>query len=610
MIRRLHILLMVLATALVAFAGSGCVQPLDPLDPNARDFVFRIYIPNGKPDSKALTGDVASVEYESKLYNLQVWMFNHADPAATGTALDAINAQTAVAYTAVTDIRSGAGWANIEDRSSGYYSQWTDDNTLEVHCILPGYLMDRQDEDLKFDFYVLANQTSIGSPASQAMTRGELKALTFGHEGTTDWYGVAYPRTNVIAGTGLPISGLFLGTNNAGVDLSFLKTTPTPSTDRLPVIQLQRAVSKIRFVFARANGMDNVQIQKIDINGDLIPQKIFVFPRENGQSSLPANSYEGSATTIKNADDTPLKPTASILEVAEPLLLRSQCDTAVTFTLNNVTVTNKKPKEMTAQEYDSWLTYNVGTKTSTEQLVYLRESDKKIKGTIYYSIDGGTSTKTATFEMDADDVNTNFWRNHSWTVYAYFKDDYTLYINVGVKDWIPVEKSTAFTDQVGCNTPVIEGAIETGNNYLDNLSEVGSTSDPNYYSKYYQVRTLKMNVSNPHFVFRFKPFAPLGGYWSLEPVYIGTGSSEKFDIKVYDGETYSDVLVGQIMNMEVEIHIFPKDFDPGEGLAYAMLLKARFSPNINFEPAYSADSEFQDVHGDGRYSYWRFTLAP
>ena len=84
---------------------------------------------------------------------------------------------------------------------------------------------------------------------------------------------------------------------------------------------------------------------------------------------------------------------------------------------------------------------------------------------------------------------------------------------------------------------------------------------------------------------------------------------QHFDVKHYLGEgIYNDELIGQVMGTEVEIHIFPKDFDPSAGESYAIILKSFFSAQRTFDEAFSADSEFQDVHGDGRYSYWRFTL--
>ena len=147
---------------------------------------------------------------------------------------------------------------------------------------------------------------------------------------------------------------------------------------------------------------------------------------------------------------------------------------------------------------------------------------------------------------------------------------------------------------------------ETGNHEMGNEEAAGTDA---YYARYYQIRTLDMSVENPHFVIKFTPFAPIGGYWLLEPQGIGEGSLQHFDVKHYLGEgIYNDELIGQVMGTEVEIHIFPKDFDPSAGESYAIILKSFFSAQRTFDEAFSADSEFQDVHGDGRYSYWRFTL--
>ena len=219
-------------------------------------------------------------------------------------------------------------------------------------------------------------------------------------------------------------------------------------------------------------------------------------------------------------------------------------------------------------------------------------------------------------------------------------DVWQLQIETSVNEWTIVEKTTTFSEQVGCENTQVSGAIENTsaytsahegkeNNYWDNLNELDSegnvitTSNPNYYSRYYQVRRLDMTSTEvdpsqpeagpkPHFVVKFKPFAPYGGYWQLIPEFIGTGSSDKFDIRIWDGFSYAYTSSpsGQIMNTEVEIHIYPKNYDAAnDDNVYAMIFKSYFSSSISFDPSISADSEFQDVHGDGRYSYWRFTLS-
>ena len=138
-----------------------------------------------------------------------------------------------------------------------------------------------------------------------------------------------------------------------------------------------------------------------------------------------------------------------------------------------------------------------------------------------------------------------------------------------------------------------------------------------YYQLYYQLRTLDMSimpVEKRRFDVTFKPMAPLGGYWTLStanaPSFGNTaqGGTEGFRIVLWDGETEStNWSSGQIMNQDVTLRIYPSDSrDPSK--EYCMIIKASFSPNRNGEPTYSADSEIQDVHGDGRYSYWKFVI--
>ncbi|MBQ6959063.1 MAG: hypothetical protein IJP77_10950 [Bacteroidales bacterium] len=194
-------------------------------------------------------------------------------------------------------------------------------------------------------------------------------------------------------------------------------------------------------------------------------------------------------------------------------------------------------------------------------------------------------------------------------------DVWQLNIMTDVNEWTLVEKRTSFVNQVGFRSyqdaggrnVLISGMTETGNHEMPNDVPV---TDPSYYARYYQIRTLDMSVENPHFVVKFMPSSPIGGYWMLAPEGIGEGSLQYFDIKYHLGEgVYSDELMGQIMGTEVEIHIFPSEnFDPNAGVSYAMIMKCFFSAQRSFDDPYNADSEFQDVHGDGRYSYWRFTL--
>ena len=201
-------------------------------------------------------------------------------------------------------------------------------------------------------------------------------------------------------------------------------------------------------------------------------------------------------------------------------------------------------------------------------------------------------------------------------------EKWMLDIYTDVDKWTVYEKSTSFSQQIGCDqfkdpadptkSLMVQGMWETKNHYAD---EAGVVNGHTGYEKYYQIRTLK----DDYFIVKFRPYAPVGGYWRVRPWFISgdTASPDKFEILVFEeGDTpgqgtYSSDLTGQIMGNWVTLHIRPKNYDPQEDDGvYVILLHCDFGTTRNFvEGTYlSADSEFQDVHGDGRYSYWRFTL--
>lgn len=149
------------------------------------------------------------------------------------------------------------------------------------------------------------------------------------------------------------------------------------------------------------------------------------------------------------------------------------------------------------------------------------------------------------------------------------------------------------------------------NHYADSEWAIGGTSG---YDKHYQLRYLNRDLSadKRYFTMTFTPTAPTGGYWQLIPTF-KDGDTEspkhfRFEVDLPGGGT-SDQLKGQILNSEVTIRIYPKDYSMSDVNIYDVWFKCFFSPSANFNPSISADSEFQDVHGDGRFSYWVLRLA-
>ena len=199
-----------------------------------------------------------------------------------------------------------------------------------------------------------------------------------------------------------------------------------------------------------------------------------------------------------------------------------------------------------------------------------------------------------------------------------------LTIQTEVQDWTFYSKELSSLDQINVApieigqpaTVKVTGAIQTTAEWRS--AHGGSSNDEieaNGYARYYQVRTLNWNlpVDKQFIEMSFTPTAPIGGYWQMIPEFLGTNSDKHFSFKVKiqgvsDWED-QEAPHGQILsNKKVFIRIYPKDYAQDDINVYEMILKCYFSPNASFDPTYSADSELQDIHGDGRFSYWRFRL--
>lgn len=447
---------LIVAAILVMAAMAGCVEPLDheALNRDAKELRIRLYMPGPLPTTKEEPGPVESVDPESKIYTVQVWMFEHVEAgAAVG------NDQTAIAYSEVRDI-----WTNRLNLPAGstYGSEfWDVLYTYDISLVVPkSYLRNHTPEQMRVDFYVLANGASIGNPVDQNATRGQLRDLTFASSGASaDWFGTANPMVGktpaeAIGASGLPIVTFFNTDSDGlpdGVDISFLKTGVDPVAEApqlAPVVQLERAVSKIRFVFAKP--VDCVEtgarITKIVINNGLIPVagSVPVFPRENGGQTAPTSpaAYDGAAQVTIEAptEGNPLISNTELLTLLDPSAL-SSVSTVVS------AGQTKAPVSMSEQEYQLFLTESIGEMTSTERIIYLRESEKKISGTIYYRYsDEDEEDKAVDFMMDATDAETTFLRNGAWTVYAYFASPLDHELKVNITHVLPWEKKDQVID--------------------------------------------------------------------------------------------------------------------------------------------------------------------
>ena len=313
---------------------------------------------------------------ESDIHNIKVWVFksNTGDEA------------TPISYKAET----------LSEVKNGNY-------TLNLR-----FLRKIGGEEVKnIDLYILANSESINMPDQMkgkdlsSVTRKDLKEVSF-----TSPFGINSDGTaenqKVPAGKGLPISRAI---TQISVD-SHVADTEEGAKDKGIKIPLVRAVSKLHFYFARKSGSDantsQVKVTRIEVEGNTIPTASYVFPDE---AIYNENGYNQNVTSQKydNAG-TAYVPTTLKLAGVENTNIKEVEDPKSFI---------KKSNQSAQQYLDAFKQADI----DSHDLCYLRETNKAIQGTIYYSLDGGATEKHETFNIPSEG---NAIRNRELVVYGYF----------------------------------------------------------------------------------------------------------------------------------------------------------------------------------------------
>ena len=318
----------------------------------------------------------ANPTQESDIHNIKVWVFksNTGDEA------------TPISYKAET----------LSEVKNGNY-------TLNLR-----FLRKIGGEEVKnIDLYILANSESInmldqmkGKDLS-SVTRKDLKEVSF-----TSPFGINSDGTaenqEVPAGKGLPISRAI---TKISVD-SHVADTEEGAKAKGIRIPLVRAVSKLHFYFARKSGSEantsQVKVTRIEVEGNTIPTASYVFPDE---ATYNENGYNQNVTSQKydNAGTAYVPTTLKLAGVENEDI--KEVEDPKSFI---------KKSNQSAQEYlDAFDKEGI----ISHDLCYLRETNKAIKGTIYYSLDGGATEKHETFNIPSEG---NAIRNRELVVYGYF----------------------------------------------------------------------------------------------------------------------------------------------------------------------------------------------
>ena len=335
----------------------------------------------------------ANPTQESDIHNIKVWVFKS----------DTGDEATPISYKAET----------LSEVKNGNY-------TLNLRFLrkIGG------EEVKKIDLYILANSESINmldqmkGKDLRSVTRKDLKEVSF-----TSPFGInsdGTPETKeVTKEKGLPISRAI---TQISVDRHVADTEEGAQAKgiRIPLV---RAVSKLHFYFARKSGSDantsQVKVTRIEVEGNTIPTASYVFPDE---AIYNEGGYNQDVTSQKyNNSGTAYVSTALKLAGVENTDIKEVAD----------------PKEFIRKDNQSAQAYLDAFKNasiSSHNLCYLRETNKAIRGTIHYSLDGGATEKSVTFDIPSGG---NAIRNRELVVYGYFLNGQMgkLTVTPSIQEW-------------------------------------------------------------------------------------------------------------------------------------------------------------------------------
>lgn len=273
------------------------------------------------------------------------------------------------------------------------------------------------------DLYILANSesTNIENKLSgkdfSSITRKELQNIRF--DSTFGIQDNGNPQNTEVPETGLPIS-------RAITKISVEKhvgTTEAEAETKGIKIPLVRAVSKLHFYFARKSGTDantsQVKVTRIEVEGNTIPTASYVFPDE---AIYNENGYNQDVTSQKydNAGTTYVPTTLKLAGVENKDI--KEVDNPESFI--------KKSNQSAQQYLDAFKQADI----DSHNLCYLRETNKAIRGTIYYSLDGGATEKHETFNIPSEGKAI---RNRELVVYGYFLNGQMgkLTVTPSIQEW-------------------------------------------------------------------------------------------------------------------------------------------------------------------------------
>ena len=249
--------------------------------------------------------------------------------------------------------------------------------------------------------YVMANVTNANCGVDILNKETAHDALLEGAKITTGHFGLG-SLVKIVPDAGLPFSGYLTAQPVVG-DAPTLRVG---TASALSTVQLTRAVSKLRFVFAKTVGEATVNIKSIKMSAGMIPDEEYLFKTPDSKTY----NTEAKELLLDEIDDI-----AATADPTQYLYLGQEAQKYED--LINEAANKQEPEK---------------PEVTVEGPVYLRESDKQLAGTITYKI-GDAEPKTVDFAMQQAG---DFSRNHTWIVYAYYAGAGKLQVqSLYVKEW-------------------------------------------------------------------------------------------------------------------------------------------------------------------------------
>ena len=443
-VSRMGVFSFLISNLLLFAACSGSSDGSDePQKPDYGPSVLNIYVyaPGQAVPTRANEGEVDAETAESAINTLQIWVFTHEDTPKL-----------------VTYFKTNS-FLHTADEDYYKFELPIDDD----------YAKTAVGDRPTVDVYVLANVTSnnCGLDFDETTTKATLEGAVLEYDATagTDYFGLTAPVTEVPF-EGLPMSGVLREQTVSG---SKPVLTLGTSPENMAKVKLARAVSKVRFVFSCSTDFDGLKINSVTLGNNMIPNEEYLFLTDvMNPYGYKDNDFNIKGTDYNIVDDE--HPAPSLFSIDATARCEDPAHYAWDRLVNdektkNPSITDQELAEAYEELINEGLSSNVAPTYAadnetvidpghvdprlTERRVYLRESDKRLSGTITYQVkkkgdadygaDNAEGYYEAPFSMVAP-ADPNPWqpffsRNHTWTVYVYLSWAKIEIVAVKVVNW-------------------------------------------------------------------------------------------------------------------------------------------------------------------------------